>query len=70
MSKQLKINDFVEWELQYFRDSCNFDDEELQYFNLRAKNKSNIEIALTMNISEAKVSKLAKRVKTKVLKVV
>ena len=70
MAKQLKINDFVEWELEYFRQACNFDEEELQYFNLRAKNKSNIEIALTMNVSEPKVSKLAKRVKQKILKVV
>ena len=64
-----RINDFVEFELQYFRDYCNFSDEELQYFNMRAKDKSNIEIALTMNVSESKVNKLAKRVKMKMLKV-
>ena len=64
-----RINDFVEWELQKFRDECNFSDEELQYFNMRAKDKSNIEIALTMNVSESKVNKLAKRVKMKMLKV-
>lgn len=64
-----KIPDFVEFELQYFRDQCNFSDEELMYFNLRAKNKSNIQIAMEMNVSEAKVSKLARRVKDKVIKV-
>ena len=64
-----RINDFVEFELQYFRDYCNFSDEELQYFNMRAKDKSNVEIALTMNVSESKVNKLAKRVKMKMLKV-
>ena len=63
------IADFVEWELQKFRDECNFTDEELEYFNLRAKNKSNTQIALTMHISEAKVSKLARKVKNKMLKV-
>ena len=64
-----RINDFVEWELNMFRRECNFSDEELQYFNMRAKDKSNIEIALTMNVSESKVNKLAKRVKMKMLKV-
>lgn len=65
-----KIPDFVEKELQYFRDECNFSDEEMMYFNLRAKNKSNIQIAMEMNVSEAKVSKLARRVKDKMIKVI
>lgn len=66
----MKIRDFVEFELQYFRDYCNFSESELQYFNLRAKDKSNIQIALEMNISEAQVSKLAKRVKIKMLRII
>ena len=65
----MQIYDFVEWELQKLRNECNFSDDELQYFNLRAKHKSNIEISLTMNVSEAQVSKLAKRVKNKIVKV-
>ena len=64
-----QLYDFVEWELQKFRDECNFSDAELEYFNLRAKHKSNVEISLIMNISEAQVSKLAKRVKTEIIKV-
>ena len=64
------IRDFVESELQHFRDECNFTEQEMIYFNLRAKDKSNIQIALEMNVSEAQVSKLAKRVKTKILKVI
>ena len=65
----MKIYDFVEWELEKFRRECNFTPDELEYFNLRAKYKSNVEISMTMNISEARVSRLAKRVKTKILKV-
>lgn len=64
------INDFVEWELNKFREECNFSDEELTYFNLRAKNKSNVQIAMQMNVSEAKVSKLARRVKDKMIRVI
>ena len=69
-NKNFKIRDFVEPELEYFRQNCNFSDNELQYFNLRAKDKSNVQIALAMNISEAQVSKLAKRVKSKMLRVI
>lgn len=64
-----KINDFTEPELQYFRDTCNFSDEELECFNLRAKNRSITAIALAMNCSEPKVNKLIKRVKTKIKRV-
>ena len=66
----MRIQNFVEKELQMFRDECNFSDEELEYFNLRAKDKSNGQIALIMNCSEAKVSKIARRVKDKMLKII
>jgi len=66
----MKICDFVESELQMFRDKCNFTDEEMTYFNLRAKDKSNVQIALEMNVSESKVSKLARKVKSKMLRVI
>ena len=66
----MKIYDFVEWELQKFRDECNFTPEELEYFNLRAKYYSNQQIAIKMNISEGKVSKLARAVKSKILRVI
>jgi DNA-binding CsgD family transcriptional regulator len=66
----MKIRDFTVPELNRFRELCNFTDPELEYFNLRAKDKSNVEIALEMNISEAQVSKLAKRVKSKIIRVI
>ena len=66
----MQIYDFVEKELAYFRQECNFSEEELEYFNLRAKHYSNAQIAIKMNISEGKVSKLAKSVKAKILKVI
>lgn len=67
--KQLKICDFVKWELDMFREQCNFTEEELTYFNLKAKNKSNIEVAMDMHISEPKVSILARKVRKKIFKV-
>ncbi len=63
------IRDFTVPELNRFRDLCNFTDDELAYFNLRAKNRTNVQIALELNVSEAQVSKLAKRVKAKIVRV-
>ena len=66
----MKIYDFTVPELNMFRELCNFTPDELEYFNLRSKYKSNVEISLIMNVSESQVSKLAKRVKSKILRVV
>lgn len=66
----MQIYDFTVPELNKFRELCNFSDSELEYFNLRAKHKSNIEIALTMHVSESQVSKLARKVKDKIRRIV
>lgn len=65
-----KIYEFVNWELERLREECNFSQDELEYFNLRAKHYSNQQIAIKMNVSEGKVSVLAKKVKQKILKVI
>lgn len=70
MMKNIQVYNFVEWELQKFRDKCNFTDEELQCFELKAKDKSIEYIAQEMHISTAKVSRLVKRIKSKILKVI
>lgn len=66
----MKIRDFTVPELNRFRELCNFTDDELWYFNLRARDKSNVQIAMEMNVSEAQVSKLAKRVKDKMKRII
>lgn len=66
----MQLYDFTVPELNMFRELCNFTPDELQYFELRSKCKSNVEIALTMHVSEAKVSKLARKVKDKIIRVV
>lgn len=62
----MQIYDFTVPELEVFRELCNFSEDELEYFNLRARRKSNVEIAMTMCVSESQVSKLARRVKNKI----
>lgn len=66
----MKLRDFTVPELNRFRELCNFTDDEMQYFNLRSKDKSNVQIAFEMNVSESQVSKLAKRVKSKIKRVI
>ena len=66
----MKIRDFTVPELDKLRELCNFTADELRFFNLRAKDKSNVEISLDMNVSMAQVSKLAKRVKSKIIRIV
>lgn len=63
------ISDFVEWELQKFRDECNFTEEEMDFFNLRSKNITIEEIAERLNISVSKANKLSRKVKSKIIKV-
>lgn len=66
----MQIYEFTVPELEKFRKLCNFDEQELEYFNLRSKHKSNVEISLTMNVSESQVSKLARRVKNKMKRII
>lgn len=67
--KLMQIYDFTVPELNKFRELCNFSDAELEYFNLRAKHKSNVEISMQMHVSEPQVSKLAKKVRSKIIRV-
>jgi len=65
----MQIYDFTVPELDKLRELCNFSDDELLYFNLRARHKSNTQIAYVMNISESTVSVLARKVKNKIKRV-
>jgi len=67
--KRPKLCNFVKKELEFFIENCNFTDEELQFFNLRAKNKSMIEICDIMHIKESKATTLSNKVNKKIIKV-
>lgn len=65
----MNMRDLTRPEIDYLVDMCNFTDEEYQYFILKTKDKSIIQISIEMHISESKVSKLARRVKSKISRV-
>ena len=70
MSKNIKLCSLVKPEIDKCYELCNFTDDEAEYFKLKTRDKSNVAIAQEMNVSEAQVSKLARRVKNKINKLV
>ena len=65
----IKIYNLTSPELDRYRTLANFTDDEMDYFNMKAKDSSNVKIALDLGFSESKVSDLAKRVKSKMAKI-
>ena len=65
----MKLCDFTRPELDRFRELCNFTQMESQYFELRSRDYSNVQIAQELNVSESTVSVLARKVKRKIIRV-
>lgn len=66
----MRICDFTTRELEVFRRECNFTDIEMQCFNLKAKNKTNIELSMELNICDSTVSTTMKSVRQKITAVI
>lgn len=56
-------------EAEKLRELCNFSDEERQVFDLRIKDKSVIEISMTLHMSVASTKRRLQSIKQKVYKV-
>ena len=65
----MRICDLTVPELNRYRELCNFLDDELIYFNMKARNKSNVQIAMAMSVSDAQLSRIAVRVKDKMRRI-
>jgi DNA-binding CsgD family transcriptional regulator len=65
----MKICDFTKPELDRFRKDCNFTDIERQCFDLKARDKTNTQLAMELNVSESTISVVMRRVRTKITKV-
>lgn len=65
----MQLYDLTKPEVDSLIDVCNFTEQELKYFLLKSRGKSNTEMSLAMNISLCTVSKLARKVKLKVNKI-
>lgn len=67
--KNPKVSGFVKWELDFYRNECNFTDDESMFFDLRNSEMSIEEIAENMDCSVSKVNDLSKSVNSKIIKV-
>lgn len=65
----MRIADFTKRELDMFREECNFTDTERKCFDLKAKDCTNVQLAMELNVSESTVSVIMRRVRTKIAKV-
>lgn len=63
------IKTYVLSELNFYREECNFTEEERMYFDMKAKDYSDNKICIEMNISLSKVNKLSKNVRLKMNRV-
>lgn len=65
----MKIYDFTVPELNYFRDYCNFTEEERMLFDYRSKNIPLETCAEIMNVSLSTIKRLNKKIQNKIVKV-
>ena len=65
----MKIYDFTVPELNYFRDYCNFTEDERVLFEYRAKNIPIEKCAEIMNVSISTAKRISKRVNNKITRV-
>lgn len=65
----MKISTFTKPELDMFREKCNFTDQERKCFDLKAKDYTNTQLSMQLNISSSTVSVTMKRVRAKIYKV-
>ena len=62
----MKICSFTKKELDTFRRECNFTDLELACFNLKAKDKTNVQLAMELNVCDSTISTTMKSVRSKI----
>lgn len=65
----MRIADFTKPELDTFRRECNFTPLERSAFDLKAKDLSNVQLAMELNVSESTITVVMRRVRTKITKV-
>lgn len=69
--KEKEVEGFVKWELELFRNECNFTPDESMFFDLRNEGDgmSFEEIAGQMGYCMTKINKLSESVTEKIIKV-
>ena len=62
--------EFTQPECEFFRQQCNFTDEERAIFDLRVKAHSLVEIQQRLHMSESTINRRIRNIKRKIYKVI
>lgn len=62
----MKISSFTAMQLELFRKSCNFTELESQCFELKAKDKTDVQLAFALNVSESTIAVTMRKVRSKI----
>lgn len=62
----MKIANFTQSELDLFREECNFTDIESKCFEMKARDLTDIQLAMDLNVSESTVAVTMRRVRSKI----
>lgn len=62
--------EFTQPECEFFRQQCNFTDEERAIFDLRVKAHSLVEIQQKLHMSESTINRRIRNIKRKIYKVI
>jgi len=65
----MKISDFTKPELDMFKEYCNFSELEMECFNLKAKDLTNYQVAMELNVCESTITTTMKNVRAKIVAV-
>lgn len=65
----IKIPDFTKPEIEYIKENANFTERERELFELRNKGKSLEECAEVMYLSVATISRINKKIKNKIIRI-
>lgn len=64
------ISEFTEPEIDYLLGKCNFTETEKEFFLLRTKGISLLEIAEMMNVSRRTADNYSRKIRRKIIKVI
>ena len=65
----MRISSFTVPEINHLKELCNFTPTEMRAFELKAKDYTNVQLAMELNVSESTVSVIMRRVRTKITKI-
>lgn len=64
----IKLHKLTVPELDEYREMANFTDDQLECFNMKAKNYSVVRIAMEMKVSESTVCRLTREINEKIVR--